>query len=236
MKSWPANSACTSTSRWTEKNWSWGFNVIFIGGCRRFVPRRPPRAVGRTRNPRFGSDFTDLNLTAHLNILTEGGVDIKAGRQTTCLGPMGALAWQRPFNSSDYAWYNLEEGRYTGVSANWIHHQAAVVVQRRRDRRLGRLLRRSGSRRRLPDPDQLLARRGSQEDEGLDHRPDRPDRLLQRRQHHDGRARLAAQLQRALLPDHGLADDVLEGADLLHASAGLPGTGLRRVHRTWATT
>ena len=32
---------------------------------------------------------------------------------------MGALPWQRYFNSSDYAWYNLEEGRYTGVSANW---------------------------------------------------------------------------------------------------------------------
>jgi hypothetical protein len=63
--------------------------------------------------------FTDLNLTMHLPILTEGGVDIKAGRQTTILGPMGALAWQRPFGSSDYAWYNMEEGRYTGISSIW---------------------------------------------------------------------------------------------------------------------
>jgi Putative beta-barrel porin-2, OmpL-like. bbp2 len=32
---------------------------------------------------------------------------------------MGAVAWQRYFDSSDYAWYNLEEGRYTGISADW---------------------------------------------------------------------------------------------------------------------
>ena len=101
-----------------EKCWSWGFNVIFLAGAD--ASFLTPTAGGwANTNPRFGTDFTDLNLTAHLDILTEGGVDIKAGRQTTCLGPMGALAWQRPFNSSDYAWYNLEEGRYTGISANW---------------------------------------------------------------------------------------------------------------------
>lgn len=97
---------------------SWGFNVIFIAGAD--ASFLTPTAGGwRNTDPRFGTSFTDLNLTAHLPILTEGGVDIKAGRQTTVLGPMGALAWQRPLNSSDYAWYNLEEGRYTGVSANW---------------------------------------------------------------------------------------------------------------------
>ncbi len=46
-------------------------------------------------------------------------MDVKAGRQTTVLGPMGALPWQRYFDSSDYAWYNMEEGRFTGVSAVW---------------------------------------------------------------------------------------------------------------------
>ena len=98
--------------------WSWGFNAIFIAGAdASFLG--PTAGSWANTNPRFGAQFTDLNLTAHLPILTEGGVDIKAGRQTTVLGPMGALAWQRPLNSSDYAWYNLEEGRYTGVSANW---------------------------------------------------------------------------------------------------------------------
>jgi hypothetical protein len=97
---------------------SFGFNAIFIGGSD--ASFLGPTAGGwANTNPRFGSQFTDLNVTAHLPILTEGGVDVKAGRQTTCLGPMGALPWQRYFDSSDYAWYNLEEGRYTGVSTVW---------------------------------------------------------------------------------------------------------------------
>jgi len=97
---------------------SWGFNSIFIvGSDASFLT---PTAGGwANTNPRFGASFTDLNLTMHLPILTEGGVDVKAGRQTTVLGPMGALPWQRFFTSSDYAWYNMEEGRYTGVSATW---------------------------------------------------------------------------------------------------------------------
>ena len=100
------------------KELSWGFNAIFIGGAdASFLT--PTLGGWRNTDPRFGTSFTDLNLTAHLPILTEGGVDIKAGRQTTVLGPMGAISWQRPFTSSDYAWYNLEEGRYTGVSATW---------------------------------------------------------------------------------------------------------------------
>ncbi len=101
-----------------ETKLSWGFNAIFIGGAdASFLT--PVTGGWPNNNPRFGSDFTDLNVTAHLPILTDGGVDIKAGRQTTVLGPMGALPWQRYFDSSDYAWYNMEEGRYTGVSAVW---------------------------------------------------------------------------------------------------------------------
>ena len=100
------------------KDLSWGFNVISLNGAdASFL--QPTLGGWKNTDPRFGSSFTDLNLTAHLPILTEGGVDIKAGRQTTALGPVGALSWQRPFASSDYAWYNLEEGRYTGVSATW---------------------------------------------------------------------------------------------------------------------
>lgn len=105
-------------SRGLDKDWSWGYNVIFIGGADAFFLQ--PIGGGWTQtNPRFGSSFTDLNFTFHMPILTEGGVDVKAGRQTTVLGPMGALPWQRWFDSSDYAWYDLEEGRYTGVSAVW---------------------------------------------------------------------------------------------------------------------
>lgn len=101
-----------------QADWSWGFNSLFIAGAD--ASFLGPTAGGwKNTNPRFGAQWTDLNLTAHLPIWTEGGVDLKAGRQTTILGPVGAMPWQRYFTSSDYAWYNLEEGRYTGVSSIW---------------------------------------------------------------------------------------------------------------------
>src|SRR5271165_6638378 len=92
-------------------------NGAYLLGCKFII--NPTTGWVTNPNPRFSQMFTDLNLTAHLPILTDGGVDVKAGRQTTILGPMGALAWQRPLDSSDYAWYNMEEGRYTGVSTIW---------------------------------------------------------------------------------------------------------------------
>jgi Putative beta-barrel porin-2, OmpL-like. bbp2 len=101
-----------------QTTWSWGFNVIAIAGAdAQFL--QPTKGFGNQTNQRFGFSFTDLNVTGHMPILTDGGVDVKIGRQTTILGPMGALAWQRPLNSSDYAWYNMEEGRYTGISTVW---------------------------------------------------------------------------------------------------------------------
>ncbi len=106
------------------KTWSWGFNMIFIAGSdASFL--NPTQGwftsadLGPGGSSRFSAQFTDLNIALHAPILTEGGIDFKLGRQTTVLGPMGALPWQRWFDSSDYAWYNMEEGRYTGVSATW---------------------------------------------------------------------------------------------------------------------
>jgi|SRR6266851_1959585 len=100
------------------KDWSWGFNSTLLAGSDgAFLA--PTAGWFKQTDPRFGISFTDLNLTAHLPILTEGGVDLKFGRTGTVLGPMGALSPYRWFDSSDYAWYNLEEGRYTGFSADW---------------------------------------------------------------------------------------------------------------------
>ncbi|HZZ81199.1 MAG TPA: outer membrane beta-barrel protein [Gemmataceae bacterium] len=101
-----------------QKTWSWGFNVIgFAGSDAQFL--QPTQGWPNQANQRFGFSFTDLNLTFHMPILTEGGVDVKVGRQTTVTGWAGALSWSRPFTSSDYAWYNMEEGRYTGISSTW---------------------------------------------------------------------------------------------------------------------
>jgi hypothetical protein len=100
------------------KELSWGFNMTLLAGADgAFL--QPTAGWFKQTDPRFGLSFTDLNVTAHLPILTEGGVDIKFGRTTTVLGPMGGLAPYRYFDSSDYAWFNLEEGRYTGLSAIW---------------------------------------------------------------------------------------------------------------------
>jgi len=101
-----------------DKDWSWGFNSIFIVGAD--ASFLGPTAGGwANTNPRFGGQWTDLNVTAHMPILTEGGVDLKIGRQTSILGAVSTFPWQRPFDSSDYAWYNMEEGHYTGVSSIW---------------------------------------------------------------------------------------------------------------------
>src|SRR5436189_44079 len=61
---------------------SWGFNAIFLAGSdASFIS---PTAGGwRNTDPRFGTQFTDLNLTLHVPLGDTGGVDIKAGRQTT---------------------------------------------------------------------------------------------------------------------------------------------------------
>lgn len=104
-----------------EEKLSWGFNMIFFGGSdAAFInPTRGWFQSGGEPDRHFWAQFTDLNLILHLPFLTEGGIDIKAGRQTTILGPYGALSWQRPFASSDMAWFVMEEGRFTGVTAIW---------------------------------------------------------------------------------------------------------------------
>ena len=65
-------------------------------------------------NPHFGQDFRDLYLSAHLPILTDGGVDVKIGRMNTIIGYNGFLAPYRPFYSSDYQFFYSQDGAFTG--------------------------------------------------------------------------------------------------------------------------
>jgi hypothetical protein len=65
-------------------------------------------------NPHFGQDFRDLYLSAHLPILTEGGMDLKIGRMNTIIGYNGFLAPYRPFYSSDYQFFYSQDGAFTG--------------------------------------------------------------------------------------------------------------------------
>ena len=69
-------------------------------------------------NGHFGQDFRDLYLSAHLPILTEGGMDVKVGRMNTIIGYNGFLAPFRPFYSSDYQFFYSQDGAFTGFLAN----------------------------------------------------------------------------------------------------------------------
>lgn len=70
-------------------------------------------------NPRFGLDFRQLYASAHLPVLTEGGVDLKVGRQYTLIGYESAMAPYRPFYSNSYQWFYSQDGAFTGLTANW---------------------------------------------------------------------------------------------------------------------
>ena len=66
-------------------------------------------------NPRFGQDFRDLYISAHLPIFTDGGMDVKIGRMNTIIGYNGFLSPYRPFYSSDYQFFYSQDGAFTGV-------------------------------------------------------------------------------------------------------------------------
>ena len=87
------------------------------------MPTRPsarPRAASASPpdNPRFGQDFRDLYLSAHLPIFTERGMDFKIGRMNTIIGYNGFLAPYRPFYSSDYQFFYSQDGAFTGFLTN----------------------------------------------------------------------------------------------------------------------
>lgn len=91
-----------------------GFNVRYFAGADAALGQ-PKGGIGSTiTNPRFSHDFRDLYLSAHLPILTEGGMDVKLGRMNTIIGYNGFLAPYRPFYSSDYQFFYSQDGAFTG--------------------------------------------------------------------------------------------------------------------------
>lgn len=91
-----------------------GFNIRYFAGADAALGQ-PKGGIGsRDTNPRFSHDFRDLYLSAHLPILTEGGMDFKIGRMNTIIGYNGFLAPYRPFYSSDYQFFYSQDGAFTG--------------------------------------------------------------------------------------------------------------------------
>jgi Putative beta-barrel porin-2, OmpL-like. bbp2 len=74
----------------------------------------PKGGIDSSPNPHFGQDFRDLYLSMHLPVLTENGVDFRIGRMNTIIGYNGFLAPYRPFYSSDYQFFYLQDGAFTG--------------------------------------------------------------------------------------------------------------------------
>ena len=73
-------------------------------------------------NPQFGQDFRDLYLSAHLPILTDGGVDVKVGRTlNTIIGYNGFRKRPRSVRSipASYQFFYSQDGAFTGFLTDW---------------------------------------------------------------------------------------------------------------------
>lgn len=95
-----------------------GFMVRYFAGADAALGA-PKGGIGQNpANPRFGQDFRDLYLSAHLPIITERGMDFQIGRMNTIIGYNGFLAPYRPFYSSDYQFFYSQDGAFTGFLTN----------------------------------------------------------------------------------------------------------------------
>jgi hypothetical protein len=95
-----------------------GFNVVYFAGADAAIGQPKSGIGGANFDPRFSQDFRFLELTAHLPILTDGGVDLKMGRMNTIIGYNGFLSPYRPFYSSDYQFFYSQDGAFTGWLTN----------------------------------------------------------------------------------------------------------------------
>jgi hypothetical protein len=101
-----------------QNEFDWGFNVRYFAGADAALGAAKGGIGWPPGNPHFGEDFRDLYLSAHLPVLTEGGVDVKIGRMNTIIGYNGFLAPYRPFYSSDYQFFYSQDGAFTGFVTN----------------------------------------------------------------------------------------------------------------------
>jgi hypothetical protein len=97
-----------------QDQWDWGFNIRYFAGADAALGQPKGGIDSPPGNPRFSHDFRDLYLSAHLPIITEGGMNVKVGRMNTIIGWNGFLAPYRPFYSSDYQFFYSQDGAFTG--------------------------------------------------------------------------------------------------------------------------
>jgi hypothetical protein len=98
------------------ERFSMGFNATFYMGADAAL--LTPLGGIQPSSPTWGYDFRNLYISMHLPVITEGGLDVRAGRMGTIIGYESALAPYRPFYSNDYQWFYAEDGAWTGVLTN----------------------------------------------------------------------------------------------------------------------
>ena len=109
-----------------EEGWSWGFRSEFYMGADAAL-LHPVNGFGPTDNPRFSTDFRQAYFSFHAPVLTDGGIDVKLGRQYVPLGYETTMAAYRPMYSLAYVWLYSQNGATTGAIAT-IHFNPRLDV------------------------------------------------------------------------------------------------------------
>jgi hypothetical protein len=116
---WLLNQAALVVERTLDpSDWSWGARAEFYCGADAAL-LRPLNGFGPDDNPRFGTDFRQLFAAVHLPVLTDGGIDVRAGRVYVPIGYDSTMSPYRPMYSEPYAWLYTHTGAATGSTATW---------------------------------------------------------------------------------------------------------------------
>lgn len=97
-----------------QDEFDWGFQARYFAGANAAIGQPKGGIDSPPGDQRFSHDFRDLYLSAHLPIITDGGVNLKVGRMNTIIGWNGFLAPFRPLYSSDYQFFYSQDGAFTG--------------------------------------------------------------------------------------------------------------------------
>jgi hypothetical protein len=113
---WLLNQAALVLERTLAPEWSWGFRTEFYMGADAALLRPVKYGFGPT-DDKFGTDFRQAYFSLHAPVLTEGGINLKFGRQYVPLGYETTMAPYRPMYSISYAWLYAQNGATTGATA-----------------------------------------------------------------------------------------------------------------------
>ena len=125
-QTWLLNQAALVLERTLTPDWSWGFRAEFYMGADAAL-LRPVNGFGPDGR-KFGTDFRQAYVSIHAPVLTEGGIDIKFGRQYVPLGYETTMAPYRPMYSLSYAWIYAENGAIATFHVNPILDAIAGVT------------------------------------------------------------------------------------------------------------